>query len=148
GAWAKRNGQWWYVYKESHAVSPEKQNYFRIEMRREVDFLKKMRQVEETVIPFPDDKEKQAEPDVGFYPPAKALLDKAKERNALAEARKKAFGKMQAIAEIEANLKKLAESTDDKEERAALDALENAVRDLKEKVLGKIYPLKDLKSKE
>jgi RNA polymerase sigma factor (sigma-70 family) len=33
GAWAKRNGQWWYVYKESHTVSPEKQKSLPIEMR-------------------------------------------------------------------------------------------------------------------
>ena len=32
GAWAKRNGQWWYVYKESHAVSAEKQKSLFIEM--------------------------------------------------------------------------------------------------------------------
>src|SRR5262249_47414886 len=31
GAWAKRNGQWWYVYKESHAVSAEKQTRFFLE---------------------------------------------------------------------------------------------------------------------
>jgi len=33
GAWAKRNGQWWYIYKESHAVSAEKQKNLSIEMR-------------------------------------------------------------------------------------------------------------------
>jgi hypothetical protein len=33
GAWAKRSGQWWYVYKESHAVSPEKQKSWPLEMR-------------------------------------------------------------------------------------------------------------------
>ena len=32
GAWAKRNGQWWYIYKESHVVSPEKHKLFLIEM--------------------------------------------------------------------------------------------------------------------
>jgi RNA polymerase sigma factor (sigma-70 family) len=31
GAWAKRNGQWWYVYKESHAVSAEKHTRFFLE---------------------------------------------------------------------------------------------------------------------
>ena len=34
GAWAKRNGQWWCIYKESHAVSPEKQS-LPVEMRWE-----------------------------------------------------------------------------------------------------------------
>jgi hypothetical protein len=33
GAWAKRNGQWWYIYKEQHAVSAEKQKSLSIEMR-------------------------------------------------------------------------------------------------------------------
>jgi hypothetical protein len=32
GAWAKRNGQWWYVYKESHAASAEKRQILSIEM--------------------------------------------------------------------------------------------------------------------
>jgi RNA polymerase sigma factor (sigma-70 family) len=32
GAWAKRNGQWWYVYKESHAASAEKRQILPIEM--------------------------------------------------------------------------------------------------------------------
>jgi hypothetical protein len=31
GAWAKRNGQWWYVYKESHTVSPEKSSLLRFD---------------------------------------------------------------------------------------------------------------------
>jgi RNA polymerase sigma factor (sigma-70 family) len=148
GAWAKRNGQWWYVFKESHAVSPEKQRNFPIEVHWKEDVLKEFRQIEEKAIPFPVDKEKQAELDLGFYPPAKALLDKAKERNSQTEAYQKALGKMQAIAEIEANLKKLAESTDDKEERAALGALERAVREMRHIVLGKIFPLKDLESKD
>jgi hypothetical protein len=30
-AWAKRNGQWWYVYKESHTVSAKKQSLLRLE---------------------------------------------------------------------------------------------------------------------
>jgi RNA polymerase sigma factor (sigma-70 family) len=33
GAWAKRNGQWWYVFKELHAVSPEKAKNWTIELR-------------------------------------------------------------------------------------------------------------------
>jgi hypothetical protein len=32
GAWARRNGQWWYVYKESHDVSPAKQKSLSIEL--------------------------------------------------------------------------------------------------------------------
>ena len=32
GAWAKRNGQWWYVYKESHAVSADKQKTLSLEL--------------------------------------------------------------------------------------------------------------------
>jgi RNA polymerase sigma factor (sigma-70 family) len=32
GAWAKRDGQWWYIYKESHAVSAEKQKNLSMEM--------------------------------------------------------------------------------------------------------------------
>jgi RNA polymerase sigma factor (sigma-70 family) len=33
GAWAKRNGQWWYVYKESHGISPERQQRLLIPMQ-------------------------------------------------------------------------------------------------------------------
>jgi RNA polymerase sigma factor (sigma-70 family) len=32
GAWARRNGQWWYLYKESHNVSPAKQDGWPTEM--------------------------------------------------------------------------------------------------------------------
>ena len=32
GAWAKRNGQWWYIYKESHAISAEKQKSLFIDL--------------------------------------------------------------------------------------------------------------------
>jgi RNA polymerase sigma factor (sigma-70 family) len=32
-AWAKRNGQWWYVYKESHPVSPEKQPHLPLQLQ-------------------------------------------------------------------------------------------------------------------
>jgi RNA polymerase sigma factor (sigma-70 family) len=41
GAWAKRNGQWWYVYKESHPVSPGKQRFVPIEFKRAVDEFNK-----------------------------------------------------------------------------------------------------------
>jgi hypothetical protein len=114
----------------------------------EREFLKKLLQVEREVVPFPDDKEKPIEPNVGFYPPAKALLVKAKEADALREARRKAYMKLLAIAEIEAALKKLAENTNDKADRAELDKIEQAVRALREKELGKVYPLEDLKIKE
>ena len=31
GAWAKRNGQWWYSYKESHTISAAKYSPLRLE---------------------------------------------------------------------------------------------------------------------
>jgi RNA polymerase sigma factor (sigma-70 family) len=120
----------------------------RAKLEDEREFLKKLLQVEREVVPFPDDKEKPIEPNLGFYPPAKALLEKAKEAEALREARKKAYVKLLAIAEIEAALKKLAENTNDKADRAELDKIEQAVRALREKELGKVYPLEDLRIKE
>jgi hypothetical protein len=45
---------------------------------------------------------------------------------------KAAVAKLQVIAEIEASLKKLAESTDDKAERKALETTEKAVNQMKE----------------
>jgi hypothetical protein len=59
--------------------------------------------------------------------------------------RERAFTKILAIAEIEAGLQKLAESTDGKADREALDAIEKAVRGLKERALRRIYPVEDLK---
>ena len=134
--------------------------------KRETEFLKTLLQVEEAAIPFPDDNddllkqllriEAVAVPfpddeairkDLGFFPPAKALLDKSK-ADAHREARKRTFAKLQAIAEIEASLKKYAESTDGKAEREALESIEKAVKQMKEKALDKVYPLELLKVKE
>jgi hypothetical protein len=72
-------------------------------------------------------------PDIGFYPPDRRLIGTPKtatprkEAGAASKARAKSFAKLQAIASIEANLKKLRESTDDKLEREALDGIERAV---------------------
>jgi RNA polymerase sigma factor (sigma-70 family) len=73
------------------------------------------------------------DPDLGFYPPSLRLIRAAqgqairKEPKAR-EARRKTFAKLQAIAEIEANLKKLTDATDDRAEREALDRIARAVR--------------------
>jgi RNA polymerase sigma factor (sigma-70 family) len=81
-----------------------------------------------------DTPRKEAElPDLGFYPPDKRLLGKQKtetprnETDAHSNARAKAFAKVQALAAIEENLKKLRENTDEKLEREALDKIEKAV---------------------
>jgi hypothetical protein len=73
------------------------------------------------------------EPDLGFYWPDKRLIglkkaDKPrKEADAASKARAKALAKQQAIAAIEASLKKLRENTDEEVEREALDKIERAV---------------------
>jgi RNA polymerase sigma factor (sigma-70 family) len=82
-----------------------------------------------------DDKKNvdREQPDLGFYPPDKRLLGAQqtdalrKELDAARKARAKSFAKLQAIAAIEANLKKLRESTEEKLEREALDKIERAV---------------------
>jgi RNA polymerase sigma factor (sigma-70 family) len=111
-------------------------------LTRETEFLEKLLRIEAAAVPFPDDDDEAIRKDLGFFPPAKALLDKSK-----ADARKKASAKLQAIAEIEASLKKLAESTDDKSEREALESIEKAVKQMKE-ALGKVYPRELLKVKD
>jgi hypothetical protein len=62
-----------------------------------------------------------------------------------------AFARLLVIAEFEASLKKLLESTGDEAERAALEATEKAVKQMKEKALGRVYslpfPLVDVKEK-
>jgi hypothetical protein len=63
------------------------------------------------------------EPDLGFYPPDKRLLGAQKTD----KARAKSAAKLQAIAAIEANLKKLRENTDEELEREALGKIERAV---------------------
>jgi RNA polymerase sigma factor (sigma-70 family) len=71
--------------------------------------------------------------ELGFYPPAKRLLDTqktgaiTKELDAQRKARVKAFAKLQALASIETNLKILREHTEDKLEREALTKIEKAL---------------------
>ncbi len=82
-----------------------------------------------------DDKKSvdREQPDLGFYPPDKRLVGTQKtdalrkEKDAHSKARAKSFAKVQAIAAIEENLKKLRENTDEKLEREALDKIEKAV---------------------
>jgi hypothetical protein len=109
------------------------------------DFLKELLRIEAVAVPFPEDE--AISKDLGFYPPAKVLLDKTK-GDAHRQARKKALAKLQAIAEIEASLKKLTGSTDDKAEREALESIEKAVKQMKEKAMGMVYPVELLKVKE
>jgi RNA polymerase sigma factor (sigma-70 family) len=65
----------------------------------------------------------EQQPDLGFYPPDKRLI----ERQRTDKSRAKVFAKLQAIASIEANLQKLQESTDEEPEREALDRIQKAV---------------------
>jgi hypothetical protein len=53
-----------------------------------------------------------------------------------------------ALAKIEAGLKMLAESTYEKEEQEALDQIERAARDVREKMLTPSKPEKDKRNKE
>jgi len=66
---------------------------------------------------------REQEPDLGFYAPDKRLIGKQKTD----KTRAKSDAKSQAIASIEANLKKLRESTDQELEREALGKIERAV---------------------
>jgi RNA polymerase sigma factor (sigma-70 family) len=80
-----------------------------------------------------DTPDKETElPDLGFYPPDKRLLGKQKTDTTRKEddhskARAKALAKVQALAAIEENLKKLRENTDEKLEREALDKIGKAI---------------------
>ena len=71
------------------------------------------------------------DPNIGFYAPDKRLVGapiSGDELDAMRKARAKAFARMQAAASIEASLKRLMESTDEKAEREALADIERAVR--------------------
>jgi hypothetical protein len=96
--------------------------------------------------PGPDAAIQWRDADLGFFPPAKALVGKSKEAPAVRDARRKGFVKQLGIAEIDASLKKLSASTDDKVEREALASIERAVKAMKDSAtsLDKVYPVKDL----
>jgi RNA polymerase sigma factor (sigma-70 family) len=84
-----------------------------------------------------------APPDLGFYPPARRLVEAARAKDP---------GKAQTIAAIESGLKELAEAKDDKAERKALDKIDHAVRwyrdyQFQKKELYIKYP-EELKSQE
>jgi RNA polymerase sigma factor (sigma-70 family) len=53
----------------------------------EPEFLKELLRIEREAVPFPEDKDPQVDPNIGYYPPAKALVEKAKEAAAVREAR-------------------------------------------------------------
>jgi hypothetical protein len=132
----------------------------------EQDFIETVRQVEKVFVPFPDDKQPPGDPNLGFYPPAKVLVEKIKEEQSRSDARQKALDswvrsstpwlrrlavKSLAIAEIEASLKKLKASTDDRIDLEELAKIEKAIRAMREdnKIISEmVYPLKDLKAKE